>query len=83
MLLELARIMKEHPPSVGIDLVLLDGEDVTKWRPSKRVRQGGLAYVPQGQLSFGQMTTMENLQVVADGRRGGKRKIDELLDQKV
>jgi urea transport system ATP-binding protein len=60
--------------------IWLGGEDVTRWRPNKRVRKGGLAYVPQGQLSFGQMTTLENLQVVADGRRGGKRKIDEMLD---
>lgn len=60
--------------------IRLDGADVTRWRPNKRVRKGGLAYVPQGQLSFGQMTTLENLQVVADGRRGGKRKLDEVLD---
>jgi urea transport system ATP-binding protein len=60
--------------------ILLDGEDVTKWRPNKRVRRGGLAYVPQGQLSFGQMTTMENLQIVADGRRNGPAKIDEMLE---
>jgi urea transport system ATP-binding protein len=60
--------------------VLLDGQDVTKWRPNKRVRRGGLAYVPQGQLSFGQMTTMENLQIVADGRRNGPAKIEEMLE---
>jgi len=60
--------------------IFLGGEDVTKWRPNKRVRKGGLAYVPQGQLAFGHMTTMENLQAVADGRRNGKQKIDEMLD---
>jgi urea transport system ATP-binding protein len=60
--------------------VLLDGQDVTKWRPNKRVTRGGLAYVPQGQLSFGQMTTMENLQIVADGRRNGPAKIEEMLE---
>jgi hypothetical protein len=27
VLLELARIMKDHPPQVGIDIVLVDGED--------------------------------------------------------
>jgi urea transport system ATP-binding protein len=59
--------------------VLLDGEDITKLRPSARVARG-LAYVPQGQQSFGQLTTAENLQVVADGRRNGKRLIDEQLD---
>src|ERR1043165_6568829 len=45
--------------------VLLDGEDVTRARPSRRVRNG-LGYVPQGQLCFPQMTTVENLHLVSD-----------------
>jgi urea transport system ATP-binding protein len=59
--------------------ILLDGEDVTGLAPHKRVHRG-LAYVPQGQQSFGQMTTMENLQLVADGRRNGSTLVDEALD---
>jgi urea transport system ATP-binding protein len=59
--------------------VLLDGEDLTKFRPSARVARG-LAYVPQGQQSFGQLTTAENLQLVADGRKNGRRLIDEQLE---
>jgi urea transport system ATP-binding protein len=59
--------------------VLFDGEDITRLRPSARVRRG-LAYVPQGQQAFGQLTTAENLQVVADGRKRGKELIDEALD---
>jgi urea transport system ATP-binding protein len=55
--------------------VLLDGEDVTKARPSRRVRKG-LGYVPQGQLCFPQMTTLENLQLVSTA----KSDIDEVLD---
>ena len=55
--------------------VLLDGEDVTGSRPNRRVR-GGLGYVPQGQLCFPQMTTMENLQLVSTV----KSEIDEVLD---
>ena len=47
--------------------------------PHKRVRRG-LAYVPQGQQSFGQLTTAENLQLVADGQRNGQALIDEVLD---
>lgn len=43
--------------------VLLDGQDVTGMRPSARVRIG-LGYVPQGQQTFPQMTTLENLQLV-------------------
>src|SRR4051794_6941378 len=45
-------------------VVLLDGEDVTKLRPNGRVKRG-LGYVPQGQQCFGQMTTLENLQLIS------------------
>ncbi|TQK71129.1 ATP-binding cassette domain-containing protein [Nocardioides sp. SLBN-35] len=55
--------------------VLLDGEDVTRLRPHKRVARG-LGYVPQGQLSFPQMTTLENLQLVTTQRSA----IDGVLD---
>ncbi|MEI4746767.1 urea ABC transporter ATP-binding subunit UrtE [Rhodococcus erythropolis] len=59
--------------------VLLNGEDITGLRPSARAARG-LAYVPQGQQSFGQLTTAENLRVVADGRKRGKALIAEALD---
>jgi urea transport system ATP-binding protein len=55
--------------------VLLDGEDITRLAPNKRVRRG-IGYVPQGQLCFSQMTTMENLQLVTTE----KAAIDEVLD---
>jgi urea transport system ATP-binding protein len=55
--------------------VLLDGEDITKMVPSKRVKRG-LGYVPQGQLCFPQMTTLENLQLVTTETAA----IDEVLD---
>lgn len=55
--------------------VLLDGEDVTSRRPNRRVRDG-LGYVPQGQLCFPQMTTLENLQLVSTVQS----EIDEVLD---
>ena len=55
--------------------VMLDGEDVTRARPNRRVRSG-LGYVPQGQLCFPQMTTLENLQLVSTV----KSEIDEVLD---
>ena len=60
--------------------VLFDGEDVTNLAPNKRVKRG-MAYVAQGQQSFGQLTTMENLQLIADGRRNGKAKIAEMLER--
>ena len=55
--------------------VRLDGEDVTRLAPNRRVKRG-LGYVPQGQLCFPQMTTMENLQLVTTDRA----EIDEVLD---
>ena len=59
--------------------VLLGGDDVTGDPPHRRVARG-LAYVPQGQLCFTQLSTAENLQVVADGRRRGPALIAEALD---
>jgi len=59
--------------------ILLDGEDVTKMRPNQRVARG-LGYVPQGQQSFPQLTTLENLQLVADGRKRGAELVAEVLD---
>ncbi len=55
--------------------VLLDGVDVTRTRPNRRTRSG-LGYVPQGQLCFPQMTTLENLQLVSTT----KSDIDGVLD---
>ncbi|WP_166845751.1 ATP-binding cassette domain-containing protein [Isoptericola sp. BMS4] len=60
--------------------VRLAGEDVTRRPPHQRVRRG-VAYVPQGQQSFGQLTTRENLQVVADSfGAAGRRRTREALD---
>jgi urea transport system ATP-binding protein len=59
--------------------VLLDGEDITKLAPHQRVARG-MAYVPQGQQSFQHLTTAENLQLVADGRKDGKAAMAEALD---
>src|SRR5215213_9399162 len=55
--------------------VLLDGEDITRMAPNRRVKRG-LGYVPQGQLCFPQMTTMENLQLASTA----KSDIDGVLD---
>ncbi|GAA1974251.1 urea ABC transporter ATP-binding subunit UrtE [Isoptericola halotolerans] len=60
--------------------VLLGDDDVTRWPPHRRVRRG-VAYVPQGQQSFGQLTARENLQVVADAYGAeGRRRTAEALD---
>ena len=59
--------------------VLLDGDDITRLAPHQRVARG-MAYVPQGQQSFPHLTTAENLQLVADGRRDGRAAMAEALD---
>ncbi|MFA7323985.1 MAG: urea ABC transporter ATP-binding subunit UrtE [Candidatus Nanopelagicales bacterium] len=59
--------------------VLFDGKDITRMQPHDRVRMG-IAYVPQGQQSFPYLTTGENLQLVADGRKDGKAAIADVLD---
>ncbi|WP_272026712.1 ATP-binding cassette domain-containing protein [Kocuria rosea] len=58
--------------------ILLDGEDITGLGGHARVRRG-MAYVPQGQRSFGGLSVRENLQVVADGRRNGRAAVDRSL----
>jgi urea transport system ATP-binding protein len=63
-------------PSAGH--ILLDGEDITRMRPNERVKRG-VGYVPQGQQCFPQLTTEENLQLVADTRRDGKKLIADML----
>ncbi|MFE2821561.1 urea ABC transporter ATP-binding subunit UrtE [Streptomyces sp. NPDC059271] len=59
--------------------VRLDGEDITRRTPHERVARG-MAYVPQGQQAFPHLTTAENLQLVADGRRRGREAVAEALD---
>jgi urea transport system ATP-binding protein len=59
--------------------ILLDDEDITRLWPNDRIKRG-LGYVPQGQQCFPQLTTEENLELVADTRRGGKKLIAEMLD---
>lgn len=65
-------------PSKG--QVFFKGEDITNLAPHKRIHKG-MAYVPQGQLSFEQLTTLENLQVVAEQQKGGTPSalVDEAL----
>ncbi|WP_250036138.1 urea ABC transporter ATP-binding subunit UrtE [Paractinoplanes maris] len=59
--------------------IFLDGENITRLAPHQRVARG-MAYVPQGQQSFQHLTTAENLQLVADGRKDGRTAMAEALD---
>jgi urea transport system ATP-binding protein len=64
-------------PSSGT--IRLDGEDIGRRKPHERVARG-MAYVPQGQQAFPHLTTAENLQLIADGRKRGKAAIAKALD---
>ena len=59
--------------------ILLDGENVSSLRPSARIARG-LAYVPQGQQSFGDLSTRENLRLVAEQHRAPASRMSEVLD---
>jgi branched-chain amino acid transport system ATP-binding protein len=69
-----------HHPSAGS--VLLDGEDISRVRPERRVK-AGIALVPEGRRLFPSLTLEENLRVgSASGRRGpwNLDRIYELFD---
>ncbi|MCS6769066.1 MAG: ABC transporter ATP-binding protein, partial [Candidatus Caldarchaeum sp.] len=48
--------------------IILDGKDITRLSPEKRVRQG-IAVVPQGRTVFPYMTVKENLEMGAYGSK--------------
>ena len=56
-----------------------NGENISTLRPHLRVRRG-IAYVPQGQVGFAQLSTADNLAVVAESRKKGSRTIDDVVD---
>lgn len=56
-------VMGVRPATGGT--IRLDGTDITRWPPHRRAA-AGLAYAPQGQASFPQLTVRENLQVVLE-----------------
>jgi branched-chain amino acid transport system ATP-binding protein len=53
------------PPRAG--QVLLDGKDITHWRPHS-IAAAGLVHIPQGDLLFPEMTVTENLVMGAYNR---------------
>src|ERR1700733_6348346 len=69
-----------HQPTSGS--VLLDGEDVTRLRPERRV-QAGIALVPEGRRLFPSLTVEENLLVGSSSARKGPwttERVYELFD---
>lgn len=59
--------------------VLLDGRDITGTPPHARIAQG-MAYVPQGQQCFPQLTVGENLRLVADRAAAGTAGLADAMD---
>jgi urea transport system ATP-binding protein len=59
--------------------VRLAGEDITRLAPHERVARG-MAYVPQGQQCFPHLTTLENLQLIADSQPNGRAAMDTAVD---
>ena len=49
--------------------VTFEGQDITGW-PAYRVARLGLGYVPEGRRMFKDLTTLENLQLAENGRKG-------------
>lgn len=53
-------------PDAGI--VRLDGRDVSRWPLKRRVREGGLGYLPQEPSLFSDLTTEDNLLTILSAR---------------
>ena len=63
----LRSILGLTPPRTGT--VRYAGQDVTGWAPYKIARLG-VGYVPEGRRMFKDLTTLENLQLAENGRKG-------------
>lgn len=64
-----------HQPAEG--RIVLDGVDVTKDRPDRRLA-AGIALVPEGRRLFPSLTVEENLQVGAHRARAGPWRIEQV-----
>jgi len=66
-----------HQPTSGS--ILLDGEDITRIRPERRVR-AGIALVPEGRRLFPSLTLEENLRVGSTSARHGPWDTERIYD---
>lgn len=74
----LKTVMGTITPTAG--RIAFDGRDVTRMPTHQRVR-AGMAYVPQGHVSFPQLTVWENLQVTLEATaHRDAAAVDEALD---
>jgi urea transport system ATP-binding protein len=70
----LRALVGQHAVSRGA--VTLDGNDITKLKPSERARRG-IAYVPQGREIFPLLTVLENLETGFAPLKRNDRKIPD------
>lgn len=49
--------------------IRLDGQEIAAW-PAYRIARLGVGYVPEGRRMFKDLTTLENLQLAENGRKG-------------
>jgi branched-chain amino acid transport system ATP-binding protein len=49
--------------------IAFEGRDITGW-PAYRVARLGIGYVPEGRRMFRDLTTLENLELAENGRKG-------------
>jgi branched-chain amino acid transport system ATP-binding protein len=49
--------------------IVLEGTEITGW-PAYRIARLGVGYVPEGRRMFKDLTTLENLQLAENGRKG-------------
>ena len=66
-----------HEPTEG--RILLDGVDVTRMRPDRRLA-AGMALVPEGRRLFPSLTVEENLLVAADATRPGPWHVEQVYE---
>ena len=66
-------------------IVYLNGKDVTGWPLYRRVREGGMGYLPQMGSVFQQLSVQDNLlgmmEMLGMDRRTRREKCDELLEK--
>jgi len=63
----LRSILGLTPPREGT--IRYEGTDITGW-PSYKIARLGVGYVPEGRRMFKELTTLENLQLAENGRKG-------------
>ncbi len=65
--------------------IMLNGLDVTRWAMHRRVREGGLGYLPQDRCTFGSLTTEDNLYAAMEflgySRKEREEECERLLTQ--